>query len=83
MSRQYVPTYVGTLTEQQMTSLSVALKHLLKAYAAQGFDAADAPATSHIGVLRDLNQNVDAIRLGNRRGGHNPFDIVMKKGGGA
>jgi hypothetical protein len=63
----YVPTYVGTLTKAQMTSLSVALQDSLEAYAAQGFDAADAPATSHLGVLRDLYQNVCATRLGNRR----------------
>lgn len=78
---KYVATYSSVLTEMQMVSLAVVLRHSLESYAAQGFDTQTAPADSHIGVLRDLYENVDAIRLGNRRGGHNPFDIAMKKVG--
>jgi hypothetical protein len=81
MTRQYVPTYTGTLTEEQMLSLTLALDASLKAYAAQGFDTATAPANSHIGTLRDLLENFRAIRIGNRRGGKTEFDIVMKKAG--
>lgn len=78
MSRQYIPSYPGTLTEDQMRSLAIALHDSLKSYAAQGFEIATVPANSHIGTLRDLSESVDAIRLGNRRGGHGPFvDIKM------
>lgn len=73
MTREYVPTYPATLTESQMTSLSLALEASLKSYAAQGYDVNTAPATSHIGTLRELSESVQAIRLGNRRGGHGAF----------
>lgn len=79
MTKQYSPTYTGTLTEAQMRSLALALKHSLEAYKAQGYDIAACPAGSHIGTLRDLSENVEAIRLGNRRGGKTEFDIVMQR----
>jgi hypothetical protein len=77
MTRQYVPTYTGTLTEAQMRSLTVALESTLRAYEAQGFNLASAHPDSHIGTLRDLQRNFQAIRLGNRRGGKTEFDIRM------
>jgi hypothetical protein len=75
---KYVPTYTGTLSDSQMISLVLAVRHSLEDYTAQGFNVASAPAGSHIGRLRDLGENFEAIRLGNRRGGRTEFNIVMK-----
>lgn len=75
--RQYVPTYPAVLNESQMCSLKLALQHSLESYAAQGYVIAECPAGSHIGTLRDLLESVDAIRLGNRRGGHGTFTKIQ------
>ena len=79
MQDKYIPTYKSTLSDQQMVSLTLAVDAALKAYVVQGFTIDDAHSDSHIGTLRDLLENLRAIRCGNRRGGKNPFDIVMVK----
>lgn len=79
MSAAYVPTYTVTLSQEQMLSLGLAIKSTLDRYAAEApfFIIAEAPPTSHIGVLREMSENIEAAMLGNRRGGKNLFDMRM------
>lgn len=76
---EFDAVYDVTLTDEQMCSLALAIRDRLEQYRREPphFTIEDAPATSHIGKLRELSGFIDAIRLGNRQGGKNTFNLRM------